>query len=130
MDRPLDNGFFFKSGNEVNNHFSIHVRLENGSPGFKFAFNEGSIGEIPIMGDGETSPMVIHDKRLGVFEFTRTRRGITDMADGASSGEFLQNLFGEYFGDQTHLGGMMKLSMVGRDNPSALLTTMLKGIET
>jgi hypothetical protein len=52
------------------------------------------------------------------------------MTDGTFSRESLQNILSEDLRDQSHLAVMMELSIVRGDDPSTLLTTMLKGIET
>jgi hypothetical protein len=130
MNRPFHRSFFFGTGDEVNDHLGIHVRLEDGSLGFEFALDEKGIAQVSVVGNGQASLVIIHDKRLSIFEFARTCSGVSDMTDSAFSGEFLQYIVGEYFGDQSHLAIMMEVSAIRGGNTGTLLAAMLKRIKT
>jgi len=56
------------AGHEMNDDLGIHIRLKNGSFGFEFAFNERGIGQITVVGNGQTSLVIIHRKGLRIFE--------------------------------------------------------------
>ena len=97
VHHPLNGGFLLRTCDEVNDHLGIHVRLENGSLGFELAFNQKGIGEIAVVGYGKASLVIIYGKRLSIFEFARTSSGISDMTDGTSPRESLQNIFCKHF---------------------------------
>ena len=76
------------------------------------------IGQVAVVGDRDAPLGIIDQKGLGVFKFTRSRRGIPDMADGILSRKFFQIVPVEDFGDEPHLPIVIEPGSIRGDDPA------------
>ena len=66
---------------------------------------------------------------LGIFQIAFPRCGVPHMADGTPPGKPSQDISRGDLGDQPHVAIGVEVMVIGRDNPRALLTPVLQGIE-
>src|SRR3989338_3681004 len=81
------------------------------------------------MGNSYRASGIVNNKRLGIFEMAVACCRIAHMTDGSMAREFFQNILAEYISHKAHCFLGIKLFSVRRDNPGALLASVLKRIK-
>ena len=88
------------------------------------------VDDVAIVCDGQLTVLAVNQKGLSVTEFAAAGGGITGVANGHVTGQWIEVWLSEYLGDQTHLGVDYNVLAVGGGNPCALLPAVLQGKES
>ena len=112
--------------------FTIDGGLEDRAFVLQFFAEVSGVDEISVVPDGDLPPHAIDHERLCIRDVGTARRGVSDVADSASAGHFLEVHIFERLRDETHGNVALELrpSGVRGDNPRALLPAMLESEET
>ena len=121
---------FLGTGDEVDEDFAVHGGLEDGPLRFEAVFQLQGIHQVAVVGDGHEAPPPLGQKRLGVLQEGRAGCGVPYVPHRRIPGELLQDRRVEDIAHQSHPFVDLGFLPVGGDDPRALLTPVLQGIET
>jgi hypothetical protein len=114
----------------VDEHLGIGGGLEQAAAANEGAAEGVGIGEVAVMGDGETAALELGEQRLHVAQDGLAGRGIADMTDGHVSGQAVDHLAPrERVADQAEPAlGMEPLAVEG-DDAGGFLAAVLQGVQ-
>jgi hypothetical protein len=114
----------------VEDDLAVHRRLKNASLRLQLLAQEGGVGQVAVVRDGNLALRAIDRQRLRVLDARRARGRITRVSDRNGADQVMQHRTGENLRHQSHAAMDPEL-LSGRagDNARALLTAMLEGVE-
>ena len=117
-------------GDEMKNDFRIGGRLEDRAVLHEIAAQGHAVGEIAVVGDGETARAQLGEQRLDIAQDRLARRRIAHMADRRAAGQALDRRGArEMFADQTETAFGIESVTVEGDDAGRFLAAMLQGVQ-
>ena len=131
IDHTVDDRGELADGNQVDDDFRVHGRLENTSP-FDQPFSQLiGVGQIAVMGNGQTAKFEIGEQRLHVPQHGFARRRVTVVTDGHGAGQAANNFLGvKIIADQSQRAVRVKMFAIGGNHARGFLAPVLQGVKT
>ena len=118
------------AGNQVQNNFTVAGGLEDGTVALQLLPHLLCIDQVAIMTKGQVPFAASYKDRLGILQGTLTSRGIAGMTNGNIPFQLFKARLLENISHVPHPLFRIELTIIGRYNAGALLTTMLERIQS
>ena len=104
--------------------------MKDRAVGDEFVAEITGVGEIAVMGNGETAEGEVGEERLHIAQNGSAGRGVARVANCARTGHAFGHIgAGEVLADQTEMALMVKPAAVAADDAAALLAAMLQPVQ-
>src|SRR5436309_4718881 len=114
---------------QMQDDFGVAGGLEDGALRFELVSKRDRVHEVPVVPEREHPLAKIDDQRLRVAKQGAYLRGVPVVADRDVTLQGIQHGSREHIGHEAHRLVVMEFDSVGRDDPGALLPTVLERIE-
>ena len=119
----------FGLGEHHDDDLAVHGGLEDEAAVFEFFAEDGGVGQIAVMGDGDLAAGAVHGKGLGIPEVGAAGGGVAGVADGAVADEVVEDFAIENLGDEAHAVVLVEAAIVAGDYAGAFLPPVLEGVK-
>ena len=114
---------------QVQDDFGVAAGLEDGPVEHQLVAQLERVDEIAVVRHGNLAVRAVDEERLRVLELAFAGGRIARVPDSDVTGERLQRLLVERFGDVAHGAGDPELDAVGRGDAGALLPAVLERVK-
>jgi hypothetical protein len=117
------------AGHQVHDDLGIHAGAEDGAVGLQLAAQEGRVGQVAVVGDGDRAARIFHGDGLGIGQLGRPGGGIAHVADGLVPLQLTELDLIEAVRHQPHLAHGVDGFAVGGRDAAAFLAPVLKRVQ-
>ena len=109
--------------------FGIAARLEDRSAVYQLLSQLTRVDEVAVVRHGDLSVRAVDEKRLSVLQLALAGRRVTGVPDRQVARQFLERRLAERLGHLPHRARGAHAFAVSRDDPGALLASMLERVK-